>query len=128
VDRGSTPTAEFFEQLGRRGHEPVLEEVVGTIRFDLTDEHGTDQWYVTINNGDVRVSRESGPADCVVHVEPAVFDQFVTGQLHTMPAWLRHLFWVDGNVVIWRIFDHLFPGPAHARHPRDLVADGRRQR
>jgi hypothetical protein len=57
-----------------------------------------------------------------------VFDQFVTGQLHTMPAWLRHLFWVDGNAVIWRVFDHVFPGPANARDPRDLVAARRRRR
>jgi SCP-2 sterol transfer family len=127
VDRG-TATAEFFEQLGRRGHVPALEEVKGTIRFDLRNGQATDQWFVAIDNGNVRVSRETGPADCVVHIDRAVFDQFVTGELHSMPAWLRHQFWVDGNVVIWRAFDHLFPGPAHARHPRDKLPHGRRRR
>ena len=30
-------TTEFFEQLAERGHEPLLEKVTGTLRFDLKD-------------------------------------------------------------------------------------------
>jgi hypothetical protein len=31
------PTAEFFDELGRRGHEPLLEKATGTLRFDIAD-------------------------------------------------------------------------------------------
>jgi putative sterol carrier protein len=122
------PTSEFFDQLGRRGHEPVLEEVAGTIRFDLRDEHGTNHWFVEIRNGDVRVSRETRPADCVLHTDRAVFDQMVTGQLHHMPAWLRRLFWLEGNALLFRIFGTILPGSPDARHPYDIVPDRRRRR
>jgi hypothetical protein len=128
VDRGSTATAEFFEQLGRRGHEPILEEMTGTIRFDLTDERGTDQWFVTITDGDVRVSRGDHPADCVLHARRAVSDQMATGQLHPLPAWLRNLFWLEGNASLFRVFTTIFPGPPGARDPRDLVPYSRRRR
>ena len=29
------PTAEFFEELRNRGHEPRLRQAVGTFRFEL---------------------------------------------------------------------------------------------
>lgn len=39
--------AEFFQGLGSRGHEPLLEKATGTIRFDLADGTRTDRWLVT---------------------------------------------------------------------------------
>jgi hypothetical protein len=33
-------TAEFFQELGRRGYEPLLEKGTGTIRFDLVAASG----------------------------------------------------------------------------------------
>ena len=30
-------TAEFFNDLSVRGHEPLLEKATGTIRFELTN-------------------------------------------------------------------------------------------
>jgi hypothetical protein len=121
VDRGSTATAEFFDQLGRRGHEPGLEEVDGTIRFDLREEQGIDHWFVAVKHGDVRVSREARPADCVLHSDRSTFDQIVTGKLHPLSAWFRHLYWMEGNAALVRAFNYIYPGPANARHPRDLV-------
>lgn len=127
MDRRGTPTAEFFDRLGRRGHEPGLAEVDGTIRFDLRHEHGIDHWFVVVKDGDVRVSREAGPADCVLHSDLSTFDQIVTGRLNPLPAWFRHLYWIEGNAALVRAFNYIYPGPAHARHPRDLVRQqGRR--
>jgi SCP-2 sterol transfer family len=123
VDRGSTATAEFFDQLGRRGHEPGLEEMDGTIRFDLRHEHGIDHWLVVVRNGDVRVTRDAGAADCVLHSDRSTFDQIVTGKLAPLPAWFRHLYWIDGNAALVRAFNYIYPGPANARHPRDLVRE-----
>jgi SCP-2 sterol transfer family len=122
------PAAAFFEQLAQRGHEPVLEEIEGTIRFDLMDAQGTDHWLVEIDKGDVRVSREPGAADCVVHVDRAVADRIVTGELQAQPAWLRRLYWVEGNLVLLRLFDRAFPGPPNAHHPRDLISRGGQRR
>jgi hypothetical protein len=122
------PIGDFFDQLGRRGHEPVLEEADGIIRFDLRDEHGIDHWFVLIRNGDVQVSREDHPADCIVYTDRATFDMMVTGQLQTIPAWLRNLFWVEGDPVLWRSFHGILPGPAIAHDPRDFVSRRRQRR
>jgi hypothetical protein len=128
VEGRSTATAAFFDRLGHRRHEPMLEGVYGTIRFDLRDEQGTDHWFVQIENGHLRLAREELPAECVVHTDREVFDQWVTGRTRSMPSWLRHEFWVEGNAGLMRIFDRVLPGPAHARHPRDLVPFDRKRR
>jgi hypothetical protein len=46
-------TAEFLLELGRRGHEPLLEKGTGTVRFDLLDGARIDRWLVTLDKGDV---------------------------------------------------------------------------
>ena len=38
----TTATLEFFDDLGSRGHEPRLERVRATVRFDITDGERTD--------------------------------------------------------------------------------------
>ena len=122
------PTAAFFDQLARHGHEPLLEEAEGTLRFDPVDARGTDHWFVEMNRGDVRVSREARAADCIVHMDRAVLDRIVTGETQAQPAWLRRLLWVEGNLVLLRIFDRVFPGPPEAHDPRDLIRrDGQRR-
>jgi SCP-2 sterol transfer family len=122
------PTATFFERLAHRGHERMLEEVEGTIRFDLVDPQGTDYRFVEINRGDIRVSREPLPADCIVHVDRAVAEQIITGELQAQPAWLQGLFRVEGNLWLLRLFDRAFPGPPDAHDPRDLVRRGGQRR
>ena len=62
-------TAEFFEQLAERGHEPLLEKVTGTLRFDLKDNGRTARWRVAIKKGDITVSRANEAADCVVRTD-----------------------------------------------------------
>ena len=44
-------TAEFFAELGRRGHEPLLASTSGTLRFDLAEGRRLEHWYVTIEKG-----------------------------------------------------------------------------
>ena len=45
------PTTEFFQELEARGHEPGLEKVTGTLRFDLRNGKRTARWLVAIEKG-----------------------------------------------------------------------------
>jgi hypothetical protein len=114
----SDRTAEFFEALGRRGHVPWFEEATGTLRLDLEHEGGIDHWFLTISQGDVRVSREDREADAVIRTTKALFDRFASGEASMYAAWTRNDFTVVGDVRIARLIQRIVPGPPTARHPR----------
>jgi putative sterol carrier protein len=122
------PVEDFFDQVAKRGHEPLFDDLEFTLRFDLQREGETDHWYVTVADGEVRVSREVRPADCVAHMDRAVFLRLITGETAAQAAWLRSEITVEGNPVPHRLFDRIYSGPAGARDPRDLVDRGRRPR
>ncbi len=73
-------TAEFFQELGHCGHEPLLEKGRGTVRFDLVDGTRIARWLVTLDEGDVSVSRKDAAADCVVRAERTLVDAMASGQ------------------------------------------------
>ncbi|WP_446215055.1 SCP2 sterol-binding domain-containing protein [Micromonospora sp. IBHARD004] len=123
----SDPAAEFFDRLGRRGHEPLLEEATGTTRFDLEHAHGVDHWLVTIMNGDLQVSREKSDADCVIRTDKALFGRFVSGEAHLYTAWVRNELRAEGDVRLARLFERVFPGPPGAHHPRGFARERGRQ-
>ncbi|MFE9690328.1 SCP2 sterol-binding domain-containing protein [Micromonospora sp. NPDC005806] len=123
----SNPTANFFEDIGHRGHERLLEEASGTIRFDLEHDHEVDRWFMVIKDGDVRVSRdEKGEADCVVHGSRELFDRVVSGRAHIYTAWVRNELGVEGDIRLARIIQRLMPGPPGARHPRQFALERKR--
>ncbi|SCF23368.1 SCP-2 sterol transfer family protein [Micromonospora viridifaciens] len=122
----SNPTTSFFEALGRRGHEALLGDASGTIRFDLTTERGVDRWLLLIDRGDVRVSRDGGGADCVFRCSRATFDRIVAGQSQIYSAWLRNELRTEGDVRLVRLVQRLLPGSPGARHPRDFARERRR--
>ncbi|MFR9781013.1 SCP2 sterol-binding domain-containing protein [Micromonospora sp. MS34] len=122
----SSPTANFFEALGRRGHERLLEEASGSIRFDLEHDHEVDRWLLMITRGDVRVSRGKGAADCVITGHRSTFDRIVTGRSHIYAAWVRNELKADGDVRLARFIQRLMPGPPGAHHPREFVRERRR--
>ncbi|WP_319460175.1 SCP2 sterol-binding domain-containing protein [Micromonospora sp. RTP1Z1] len=123
----SDPTAEFFDGLGRRGHEPLLQEATGTIRFDLEHDHGIDHWLVTINNGDIQVSREDREADSVVRADKGLFDRIVSGGENLYAAWVRNELRAVGDIRLARFIQRVFPGPPGAHHPRMFASERRRQ-
>jgi len=122
----SDPTTEFFAGLGRRGHEPLLEGVTGTIRFDLEHEHGIDRWFVLIDQGDLHVSREEREAGCVWRTSRALFDRFASGEQYVYAAWARNALRVEGNVALGYVFLRVLPGPPGAHHPRAFAGEGSR--
>ena len=44
-------TAGFFDALARRGHEPLLGDVVGSVRFELVSDSQIDIWRVALDHG-----------------------------------------------------------------------------
>jgi len=121
-------TAEFFGELGRRGHEPLLEKATGTLRFDLVDGKRTDRWLVTVKKGDVAVSQRNVRADCVVRADRALFDGVAGGEVNAMAALLRGAMGVEGNVELLVLFQRLFPGPPRSRSRRHTAGYARRQK
>ena len=110
-------TTQFFDELAERGHEPLLERATGTLRFDLAARRKTDHWLVSILKGDIAVSRESAPADCVVRMDEHLFDGIASGEENAMAALLRGAIGVEGDIELLMLFDRVFPGPPGAHGP-----------
>jgi putative sterol carrier protein len=114
----SDPTTKFFDDLVSRGHEPLLEKATGTLRVDLANGRRLTRWFVAIERGQVKVSRENRKADCVVRADTAAFEQIVSGRANAMAAMLRGSIAVEGNPMLLVLFQRLFPGPARSRRRR----------
>ena len=107
----------FFEELASRGHEPLLRKVTGSARFDVSDRKRTERWSLTIDKGDIRVSRKNAAADSVVRADKASFERAVVGDLNLMAAVLRGEVVVQGDPRLLVVIQRLFPRPS-GRRPR----------
>jgi putative sterol carrier protein len=105
------PTTEFFAELARRAHEPLLEKATGTIRFDLVQGKRKSHWLVALDKGDVTVSRRNTRADSTIRTDKALFDRLVTGHANAMAAVLRGTVTIEGDPELLIFFQRLFPGP-----------------
>jgi putative sterol carrier protein len=121
-------TAGFFHELGRRGHEQLLEKATGTIRFDLAGGTTTEHWLVALDKGDVSVSRKNVVADCVVRTDRTVFDAMVTGDVNGMATYLRGELTFEGDPEFLVLFQRVLPAPAPATRARSSKGRGRDQR
>jgi putative sterol carrier protein len=111
----SDSIAEFFAELGRRGHEPLLEKAKGSARFDIADGKRTERWLVKIDKGDLRVSRRNVAADCILHVERSSFERAVAGKLNLMAAVLRGEIGIGGDERLIVLLRRLFLKPPRRR-------------
>ena len=107
--------AEFFAELGRRDHEPLLAKASGSARFDVADGKRTERWRLTIDRGDLRVSRQNAGADCVLRVDRPSFERAVKGRLNLMAAALRGEVSIDGDPRLLVLLQRLFPRPSRRR-------------
>jgi putative sterol carrier protein len=119
-------TAEFFDALVERGHEPLLEKATGTVRFDLREGRKTDRWLVSIVKGDLAVSRRNLKADCVLTTDKTLFDDVASGRANAFAALLRGAAEVEGDVQLLVLFQRLFPGPPRTRRRRTVKSPARR--
>jgi ubiquinone biosynthesis protein UbiJ len=107
----SDPTGDFFADLGRRGHEPMLQRTSGTLRFDLAGPSEVEHWHVRIHKGDLTVARSEEAADAVVRLEKELFDRLASGTANAMAAALRGVLEPEGDLQLVVQFQRLFPGP-----------------
>lgn len=107
-------TAEFFDELGRRGYEPLLRKVKGSVRFDLVHGKQIERRLVTIDKGNLTASRRNVAADCVICADRALFERVATGELNAVAALLRGELAVDGDWRLLVLVQRLFPGPPKA--------------
>jgi hypothetical protein len=118
----ASPTAEFFDGLSRRGHEPLLERMDGVVRFELSADGRTEQWTLHIRRGNLVVSRDGGDADCVLKTTLRSFDRIARGETKPLAAWLRNQIAVEGRLYPLIMLERLVPGPPGAHHPRGYAA------
>jgi putative sterol carrier protein len=111
----STPASAFFEQLGRRGHEPLLRRARGTIRFDLVDDGHSHRWIVDVDRGDVAVSHRNTAGDCRLRLTSDLFQDMVSGAENPMAAVLRGAIEVEGDWTLLVLAQRLFRQPAADR-------------
>ena len=74
------------------------------------------RWIVTVEKGDLSVSRGNGHADCVVRAQKALFDRIAAGKVNAVAAVLRGDLEIDGDwrLLVW--MQRLFPGRRGQRH------------
>jgi alkyl sulfatase BDS1-like metallo-beta-lactamase superfamily hydrolase len=101
----------FFGELAEAGHLATFERQSASLRFDIIDGDHIERWHVTVQDGDVSVTRENKPADGTVRMERQHFAAMVTGQLNAMAAILRGLLTLEGNMAAAMTFQRCLPGP-----------------
>ena len=97
----TTSTAErieaFFDELANRGHVPLLDQVTGTLEFDI---EGADRRWITINRGDLVVSHNSVPPDCVLTCDTDTFIRIISGKQNLVAATIRGSVRVAGDLAL----------------------------
>lgn len=107
----SHPTATFFDDLARQGHEPMLRKVSGRVRFDVVEGRRTRVWLVDVDEGALTVAGEAGPADCTIRGDRAVLDEVVQGRANAMAAVLRGALTCEGDLQLLVAIQRIFPDP-----------------
>ena len=115
-------TTRFFEDLDRRGFDPLLAKTSGTLRFDLHEGAQTTHWLIQIDRGNVHVSQQDREADAVVWTNPRLLNEILTGEEHAIPAWLRGDLAVVGELRLVLQLERLFPGSKQSHGPRRVFA------
>jgi putative sterol carrier protein len=108
-------TGTFFDDLATRGHDPALERASGTVAIEVTNGRSRRRWLVTIDKGDVSVSRTGGPADVTIRGSEPVFRALASGRTRALAAVLRGSVVVAGDPRLLVLFSRLLPGPPKRR-------------
>jgi hypothetical protein len=113
---------EFFDELGRRGHDPLLDRLDGIGRFEVLTDGKADFWTVTVKDGCPTVSHGDveTDADWLLRADREVFNQLITGEVGSLAATLngRLDFLPTDPSKRFGLITRLFAGPPEARGRR----------
>ncbi|RLP95559.1 SCP2 sterol-binding domain-containing protein [Micromonospora sp. CV4] len=115
-----TTVAEYLGRLDSGRRTDLPETTAGTLRLDAREDGHTEHWYLTVADQHVRVTKSGDDADLVVRAAPAVLDRLASGETHVATALLRNELTAQGDIQLLMLLRRIFPGPAGARHPREL--------
>ena len=101
-------TRKFFEALAERGHDPRLEDATGTLRVDVEDQHQVEYWFLTVEKGDVTVSRGDAEADAVIRADRKLFESMLAGEISPVVAFRRDSIVPRGNLGLIQAFQRVF--------------------
>jgi hypothetical protein len=105
----SDPIEDFFGGLAKRGYEPLLQHVIGSIRFDLENGDETDHWWVGMDRGKVTVLHEDRVAKSISRQDRATMVDAILGRRNPMTTFLRGDSGYSGEGEPLVIFTRLFP-------------------
>ena len=117
-----TAIDDFFAELERRGHEPMLRRLSATVRWDILDGDRIEHRLVRIDHGDIRVAVSDEPADCVIIAARAVCDDVVSGRTSALAAVLRGAAAVDGDFELMVLAQRLLPRTPGVSAGRGIAA------
>jgi len=124
---GGDVTERFFDELGQRGHEPLLRKARGTIKFEIVDGKRVDRRVVAVDRGNIKVSRGNVACDGVIRVDKAVFESVASGRSNPIAAVLRNELAVHGDWRLLVLLQRLFPGPPKTRPSRRTAGYAKRR-
>ncbi len=116
-------TQEFFDELAHRGYEPRAATMRGSVRLDLRRGKRTERWLVSVDRGDVTVSRTNAAADAVVRMDEVLFDALVRGEANAMAAMLRGALTIEGDRGLLLLFQRLLGRVTARTAPRDASTE-----
>jgi putative sterol carrier protein len=108
---------QFFEGLASRGHEPLLDTMTGTVRFDIVDGRKVEHWRVAVKKGVLDVSHDDQSADSVLRTSRECFKSLVSGRMNATAAVLRGELQPEGDIGLLLSFQRVLPGPPQAGGP-----------
>jgi putative sterol carrier protein len=116
-------TSEFFENMSHKRHLPLLENLEGTVGFDITNGKKTDHLRVTIDHGDVEATNQTKDADCVVKADRVLFNDILVGEENVMAALLRGAVQIEGNPRYVVSLQRLLPSPSTSSNVKRGAAE-----
>jgi len=102
----SDTTQVFFDRLAKRGYEPLLHSISGTIQCDI---EGAGSWFVVVNNGSLSVSRDTVEANCMFACSQEDFERMVVGKQNPTTLFMQGKMKITGNLGLAQICQRLFP-------------------
>lgn len=112
----------FFDELGRRGHDPLLDRLAGTGRFEVLTDGQVECWTVSVEGGCPAVSHGDTEAQVgwVLRGDRGIFNQLITGEVGALAASLNGQldFIRTDPATQFGLLTRLFAGPPEARERR----------